>query len=71
MKRSDGPANDWQQEVWRIKEELSVEATRMGLREYLAFAEREAERVLRARTGPEPALARDRPATSTGQDHGT
>jgi len=54
---------DWQTEVWRIKEGLSAEAKRMGMREYLAYVEKEADRILETRTKPSLFLARDRPPT--------
>jgi hypothetical protein len=52
MKSNQRPAADWQAEVWRIKEELSADARRMGLREYVAFVEREARRILAGRIKP-------------------
>jgi len=52
MKRDEERKRDWQEEVWRIKEELAAEAKRMGMREYLAFVEKEADRILGARTKP-------------------
>lgn len=60
MKRDEERKRDWLEEVWRVKEELAVEAKRMGLRKYLAFAEKEADRILRARTKPALFLARDK-----------
>ncbi len=60
MKRDEERKRDWLEEVWRVKEELAVEAKRMGLREYLAFAEKEAEKILRTRSKPAPLLARDK-----------
>ena len=60
MKCSEERAKDWLEKVWRIKEELAVEAKRMGLRKYLAFAEKEADRILRTRAQPAPLLARDK-----------
>ena len=60
MKRDEEHKKDWQEEVWRIKEELAAEAKRMGMREYLAFVEKEADRILGARTKPSLFLARDK-----------
>lgn len=40
---------DWLIEIWRIKKELSQEAKKMGLKMYLDFAEREAERIFLVR----------------------
>jgi hypothetical protein len=60
MKRDEEHKRDWQEEVWRVKTELAAEAKRMGMREYLAFVEREAERILGARTKPTLFLARDK-----------
>ena len=60
MKCDEEHTRDWQEEVWRVKEELAAEAKRMGLREYLAFVEKEADRILRARTKPALFLARDK-----------
>jgi L-rhamnose mutarotase len=48
---------DWLEEAWRIKEDLSAKARSMGVRNYSAFAEEEADRILKARKRPEPALA--------------
>jgi hypothetical protein len=53
-------ARDWQEEVWRIKEELAAEAKRMGMREYVTFVEKEADRILEARTKPSVFLAHDK-----------
>jgi hypothetical protein len=63
MKRDNGRAGDWQEEVWRIKTELAAQAKRMGMCEYLAFVEKEADRILEARAKPVTYLARDKPAT--------
>ena len=63
MKRDNERATDWQEEVWRVKTELAAQAKRMGMREYLAFLEKEADSILEARTGPATLLARDKPAT--------
>jgi hypothetical protein len=63
MKRDEKRKLDWQEEVWRVKAELAAEARRMGMREYVAFVEKEADRILEARTKPSLFLARDRPAT--------
>jgi hypothetical protein len=65
MKRDNGDAGDWQEEVWRVKAELAAQAKRMGMREYLASLEKEADRILEARTGPATLLARDKPATKS------
>jgi len=61
MKRDDEPERDWQEEVWRVKEELAAEAKRMGMREYLVFVEKEADRILGARAKPTLFVARDKP----------
>ena len=37
---------DWFDEVWRIKRKLSKEALKMGLKEYLDFAESESKKIL-------------------------
>ena len=63
MKRDEERKRDWQEEVWRVKAELAAEARRMGMREYVTFVEKEADRILEARTKPSLFLARDRPAT--------
>ena len=63
MKRDNGRAGDWQEEVWRVKAELAAQAMRMGMCEYLAFVEKEADGILEARTRPATFLARDKPAT--------
>jgi len=63
MKRDEERKRDWQEEVWRIKEELAAEAKRMGMREYVTFVEKEADRILEARTKPSSFLARDKPPT--------
>ena len=60
MKRNEECTRDWQEEVWRIKEELAAEEKRMGMREYVAFVEKEADRILGARTKPSLFLARDK-----------
>ncbi len=60
MKRDEERKRDWQEEVWRVKEELAAEAKRMGIREYLAFVEKEADRILGARTKSALFLARDK-----------
>ena len=60
MKRDEERKRDWQEEVWRIKEELAAEAKRMGMREYVAFVEKEADRILGARMKPDLFLARDK-----------
>jgi len=60
MKRDEERPRDWQEEVWRIKEELAAEAKRMGMRAYLAFVEKEADRILGARAKPSLFLARDK-----------
>ncbi|GEM_PF-1886779 len=60
MKCDEETARDWQEEVWRVKEELSTEAKKMGMREYLAFVEEEAHRILVARTKPSLFMAHDR-----------
>jgi hypothetical protein len=65
MKHDSEPAPDWLDEVWRVKDELSAEANRMGLLEYLAFAEREADRILGSR--PEPCCVHDKPADPKGR----
>jgi hypothetical protein len=62
MKRDEKRAPDWLDEVWRVKEELAAEAERMGLREYVAFAEKEADRIMSARSEPATTVARDRPS---------
>ena len=36
MKHDEERERDWQEEVWRVKEELAAEAKRMGMRAYLA-----------------------------------
>jgi hypothetical protein len=64
MKNSQQPVADWQTEVWRIKEELSADARRMGLREYVAFMEREARRILAGRIKPATAVVREKPSDS-------
>jgi len=63
VKRDEERARDWQEEVWRVKTELAAQANRMGVREYLAFVEIEADRILGARAKPPIFLARDKPAT--------
>jgi hypothetical protein len=63
MKRDEERKQDWQEEIWRVKAELAAEAKRMGMREYVAFVEREADRILEARTNPSLFVARDRPQT--------
>jgi hypothetical protein len=60
MKTDEGRPRDWQEEVWRVKEELAAEAKRMGMREYLVFVEREAERILEARAKPTAFAAHDK-----------
>ena len=60
MKRDEERKRDWQEEVWRVKEELAAEAKRMGMLEYLAFIEKEADRILEARAKPTLFLARDK-----------
>jgi hypothetical protein len=55
---------NWQEEVWRVKEELSAEAKKMGMRQYLAFVEKEAERILETRTKSSLSVAHDRPSTT-------
>jgi hypothetical protein len=60
MKTSGKCGRDWQEEVWRIKEGLSAKARAMGLRNYLAFAEKEADRILKTRTKPTSVLAREK-----------
>jgi len=49
MKRRTKQATDWLPEVWRVKEELSAEARRMGTRKYVAFLEQEAARIAKSR----------------------
>ena len=61
MKCDENRESGWLEEVWRIKEELAAEANRMGLRNYLAFAEKEADRIIRARTRPAPILVQEKP----------
>lgn len=51
---------DWQEEVRRIKKELAAEAKMMGVREHPANVEKEADRILGARTKPSLFVARDR-----------
>jgi hypothetical protein len=63
MKSDEEHMQDWQEEVWRVKEELSAEAKKMGMREYLAFVEKEAERILGTRFRPSAFVARDKPPT--------
>jgi len=63
MKRSKKTRTEWQEEVWRIKEELSVKARKMGLRKYLAFVESEADEILKTRSKPAAALAREKHST--------
>lgn len=63
MKHDEERERDWQEEVWCIKEELSAEAKKMGMREYLAYVESEAGRILEIRTKPALLLARDKPPT--------
>jgi len=70
MKRDNGRAEDWQEEVWRVKTELAAQAKRMGMREYLAFVEKEADRILVARARPATFLARDRPVTKPPRARG-
>jgi predicted secreted hydrolase len=65
MKRDEERKRDWQEEVWRVKAELAAEARRMGMREYVTFVEKEADRILESRTNPSLFLARDRPATKS------
>jgi hypothetical protein len=60
MKRDEERERDWQEEVWRVKEELAAEANRMGMRKYLAFVEKEADKILEARAKPTLFLARDK-----------
>jgi hypothetical protein len=52
MKRSKQRVSNWLSEVWRIKEELSVEARQMGTRKYVAFLEKEGARIARTRVRP-------------------
>jgi hypothetical protein len=59
MKSDEERPRDWQEEVWRVKEDLSAEAKRMGMREYLAFVEQEADRILGTRSRPSAFVARD------------
>ncbi len=61
MKSDDERTRDWQKEVWRVKEELSTEAKRMGMRKYLAFIESEADRILATRSRHSAFVARDKP----------
>ncbi len=67
MRSDEERTRDWQEEVWRVKEELSAEARKMGMRAYLAFVEKEAERILEARTKPSLFVAHDRPSTRTAR----
>ena len=60
MTRDVERKRDWQEEVWRVKEELAAEAKRMGMRKYLAFVEKEADKILEARAKPILFLARDK-----------
>jgi hypothetical protein len=60
MKCDEERPRDWQEEVWHIKEQLAAEAKKMGMREYLAFLEKEADRILEIRTKPSLFLARDK-----------
>ncbi len=60
MKHDEERERDWQEEVWRVKEELAAEAKRMGMRAYLAFVEKEADKILEARANPSLFLARDK-----------
>ena len=59
MKSDEERPRDWQEEVWLVKEDLSAEAKRMGMREYLAFVEQEADRILGTRSIPSAFVARD------------
>ena len=61
MKCDEERGRDWLEEVGRIKEELAAEANRMGFREYLAFAEKEAGRILKTKARTAPLHARDKP----------
>lgn len=61
MKRDEERTRDWQEQVWRTKEELAAEAKRMGLREYVAHVEKEADRILEVRAKASLFLARDKP----------
>jgi hypothetical protein len=63
MKRDEERKRDWQEEVWRVKAELAAEAKRMGMREYVAFVEREADRILEGRNNPSLFVVRDKPPT--------
>lgn len=63
MKRDEERTRTWQEQVWRIKEELAAEAKKMGMREYLAYVEKEADRILEIRTKASLFLARDKPPT--------
>lgn len=63
MKRDEERTKDWQEQVWRTKEELAAEAKKIGMPEYQAYVEKEADRILEARTKSSIFLARDRPPT--------
>jgi L-rhamnose mutarotase len=63
MKCDEERTRDWQEQVWRVKEELAAEAKKMGMREYLAYVEKEADRILEVRAKASLFLARDRPPT--------
>jgi hypothetical protein len=63
MKRDEERTRDWQEGVWLIKEGLSAEAKKMGMRKYLAYVEKEADRILEIRTKAPLFLARDKPPT--------
>ena len=63
MRSDEERTRDWQEEVWRVKEELSAEARKMGMRAYLAFVEEEADRILKSRTKPSLFVAHDRAPT--------
>lgn len=51
---------DWLSEVWEVKRELSEEAMKTGLKKYLDFAEKEAERVLSTRSKNEKITVKDK-----------
>ena len=67
MRSDEERTRDWQEEVWRVKEELSAEARKMGMRAYLAFVEEEADRILESKTKPSLFVAHDRPSTRTAR----
>jgi len=51
---------DWLSEVWKIKRDLSREAMKMGIKKYLDFAEKEAEKIISERRKDENIVVKDK-----------